>query len=203
MSSAPDPADTLSTRSSMFARLVHGERQVREHAWTEFKNRYAPIIERFARQLGVRSSDCDDIVQDVLVGFVSSSQTFRYDRSRGRFRGFLKACARSALIKRVGQNARFQGVPLENLDPDDPALARTWDDIWDTEHLRLALTQIKRQFRGEPKTFRAFELYVLHERDADEVARELGISVNSVHQAKTRIARLLKQRLRELEEAQS
>lgn len=201
MSATPDAADALSTRSSMFAGLVHGDPQVREHAWAEFKKRYVPIIERFARQLGVRDSDCDDVVQDVLVGFVSASRSFRYDASRGRFRGFLKACARSALIKRAGQNARFHGVPLENLDADDPALARTWEKIWDTEHLRLALAQIKRQFHGQPRTFRAFELYVLHERDAADVARELGMSVNSVHQAKTRIARLLKQCLRELEQA--
>ena len=72
--------------------------------------------------------------------------------------------------------------------------------IEETEHLRVAIAQLKREFEGDPRTLRAFEEYVLKERNAADVAAELGMKVNGVHQAKTRISEALRVRLAELEE---
>lgn len=48
--------------------------------------------------------------------------------------------------------------------------------------------------------FRAFEQYVLLDRSAEIVAKELGTSVNNVHQAKTRITKQLRDTIQYLRE---
>jgi len=192
--------DSMATRASMFDRLRDTDRRARELAWNQFRARYSPIITRFAKRLGADDERCDDVVQDVMLGFFSASDRFRYDPAKGRFRGYLKACVRSALIKRLGQDAKFDGVPLQDIQPEDAGVDHAWDDIWETEHLRLALAQLERDFKGHPRTIYAFKEYVLNERDASEVAAELGLSLNSVHQAKKRICDVLRVRLAELEQ---
>jgi DNA-directed RNA polymerase specialized sigma24 family protein len=49
--------------------------------------------------------------------------------------------------------------------------------------------------------FRAFEQYVLLDRAADAVAKELDTTVENVHQAKSRMARRLRELVRQLREA--
>jgi RNA polymerase sigma-70 factor, ECF subfamily len=193
------PANSLLTRASIFDRLRDTDQHARELAWGAFCHRYTPIISSFARRLGAREDRCDDLVQDVLTGFFSASEKFQYDPATGRFRGYLKACVRSALIKRLGQDAKFDGVPLQDVEAEHAGFDQVWDDVWETEHLRVAIEQVEREFKGHPKTVRAFKEYVLNERDAADVAAELRISLNSVHQAKKRISDLLRVRLSELE----
>ena len=192
--------DSIATQASMFDRLRGPDPTARETAWNDFRARYAPIITRFAKRFGASIDRCEDVVQDVMLGFFSVSSTFKYDPTKGRFRGYLKACVRSALIKRMGQDLRFEGVQLEKLNPADERVDQAWTDVWETEHLRLAIAQLRQEFKGDPKTIRAFEEYVLKDRDAAEVAAELGVKVNSVHQAKRRISDALRVRLVELEE---
>jgi hypothetical protein len=75
-------ADRLETRESIFLRMKSTDPQPREMAWAEFRRRYAPAIAGFARRLGARAHDIDDIVQDVCVGFFAVSPRFVYDPSK-------------------------------------------------------------------------------------------------------------------------
>src|SRR5205085_7778264 len=106
----------FSTSATLLLRLRPGGDE-RELAWTEFHCRYAPIIAGFARKLGARPQDIDDIVQDVLASFFGSSAKFRYDPGKGRFRGFLKTCTFHQLLKNKEQGARFDGIPFDQIDP--------------------------------------------------------------------------------------
>src|SRR4051812_29101208 len=73
------------TNPTIFLRLKESDSAPREIAWNEFSARYAPVIGGFARRLGARPQDIDDVVQDVLMGFFVKSPTFVYDPSKGRF----------------------------------------------------------------------------------------------------------------------
>jgi RNA polymerase sigma-70 factor (ECF subfamily) len=194
MEARPDP---YSTRASLFMRLGATDVQPREIAWGEFRTRYAPVIAGFARNMGVPPQDVDDVIQDVLLGFFSHAPTFVYDPAKGRFRGYLKVCTFRAMKKRLGQNARFKSVPLQHVPEDDLELDQTWNDVWAEELLNRAITAVRKD-HGERNAFRAFELSVLGGQRAEEVARSLGISVNTVYKAKERILKAVRLKVQEI-----
>ena len=191
MGNAPRFADT---HPSIFLRLNGSSTCVREIAWQEFHAHYAPAIAGFARRLGAPASDLDDIVQEVLVGFFSKSPTFAYDPSRGRFRGYLKTCTCHVLRKRARPVGATAGVPLERIDPEALEVEQAWDDVWEQQLLRRAVEQVRAEI-GLTRTFRAFEQYVMLDRPAQQVSRELGLHVDNVYRCKQQVTQLLRQRI--------
>ena len=188
-----DVTDT--TNPTIFLRLKSAEAQPRQFAWNEFHARYAPIIAGFARRLGGKPQDVDDVVQDVLMGFFAKAPTFVYDPSQGRFRGYLKVCAVRALQRRLGKAVRAQGQALDDVDPGAVAVEQVWEDVWQQEKLRRALAELKAQMAGS-RTFDAFEQYVVFGKPAQEVADALGLHVNSVYRAKEQLTTALQEKLR-------
>lgn len=187
-------ASTAGTNPSIFLRLRQTDPVPREIAWHQFSARYAPIIGSFARRLGAKPQDVDDVVQDVLLGFFLKSPTFVYDPAKGRFRGYLKVCTYRALQKRIGQAARLNGKPLDAIDPEEMAVEQVWNDVWEQQQLRLALEEV-RDTMGQSKTFRAFEMYVVFDQPAQSVADKLDMHLNSVYRAKEQITRLLQEKV--------
>ncbi len=197
-----DPPAGYVTRASMFQSLRTPDRMDRERAWKQFRDRYEPIIASFARRCGASRQDIDDIVQDVLASFFSVSGDFSYDPAKGRFRGWLKTCTVRAAVRRAGKNLRFRGQPLDEVPELELAVEPVWNDVWEQQLVAAAL-DLLRASSGGSLAFRAFEQYVLLDRPADEVARELGTSIDNVHQSKTRMTRKLRElvsQLREIEE---
>jgi len=182
------------TNPTIFVRLNRSDAGARELAWNEFHQHYAAAIAGFARQIGVRASDVEDIVQDVLVGFYSRSPTFVYDPSRGRFRGYLKTCTFHAVQRRLGRTASFRGVPLDQVDPEALEVDQVWNDVWEQEQLRGAVEQLRQEI-GTTKTFRAFELYVILDLPPQEVSRRLDMHIDNVYRAKESVTRMLRERL--------
>jgi len=184
----------FTTNATLFLRINAIDPGPREIAWEEFKERYAPMIAGFARNLGARPQDVDDLIQDVLLGFFSLSPTFVYDPARGRFRGYLKVCTFRAVRTRLGQNARFKALPLGDIDPESLDVEQVWNDVWEQELLRRALEDVREAYLGT-STFRAFELYVILGKPPNEVAQELGLSIDSVYKIKERVTASLRQKL--------
>ncbi len=192
-SQLPEPtAPGDGTCVSLLLRLSSPHPGDRELAWSEFRTRYAPIITGFAARCGANRQDIDDIVQDVLTAFLGASGNFVYDRSQGRFRGYLKTITVRAAIRRAAKNLRFKGVPLDEIPHAELAVEALWNDVWEQQLVAQAL-EIVRSECADSLAFRAFEQYVLLDRAADIVAAELGTSMNNVHQAKTRISKLLRE----------
>jgi RNA polymerase sigma factor (sigma-70 family) len=192
------------TRATLLLRL-RPESPARELAWEEFHRCYAPMIAGFARKMGAKPQDREDIVQDIMAGFFAASPKFTYDPAKGRFRGFLKACTFRALRRRIGQNAKFGGVPLDRLDPQAMEVEQAWTDVWEHERLHRALRELRQQYRADPtraRTYEAFEMFGLMEKPADLVAQRLSMSIDSVHQAKHRITAALRSKLSAMEETE-
>ncbi len=190
------------TRASIFHKLNTANAADREMAWSEFRSRYAPIIAGFATRCGANRQDIDDIIQDVMTSFLGASGEFSYDPKKGRFRGYLKTCTVRAAIKRAGKNIRYRGIPLEEIPQAELAVELIWNDVWEEQLVARALSIVRNACQNSI-VFQAFEQYVLLDRSAEIVARELGTTVNNVHQSKVRITRQLRdtvQRLRESEE---
>ena len=182
---------SLSTHASLLARLKTGSD---DSAWAEFTARYRDLIRGYALRRGLQTADAEDLVQDVFLALSSGMKDFVYDPQKGRFRGFLKTIAVRAIGKRlrksrgmVAQSAAelvLDSTPQEHDDDAD------WEAEWRQYHLRAAMLRVRSEFRASDLL--AFELLTRDGKDAKGVAQELGISVDSAYQAKSRILKRLK-----------
>ena len=196
---ADKPASgTWATRASIFVRLRDGGRPEQDLAWEEFRARYAPVIIGFSRNAGLPSQDAEDVLQDVMLGFFRLSSEFQYDPSKGRFRGYLKRATLNAIRKRARRAESAIQVSDDLIDEPVDTADSHWEEQWAEMILARALEEARRRFDRE--TLEAFELYARRGVAAQEVAERLKMSVNGVHQAKSRVMRLIRaiaDRLRE------
>ena len=97
--------------------------------------------------------------------------------------------ALNAIRKRVRSAEVARSVPDELLDEQAQTAESHWESRWGEQILTRALDEARRRF--DEQTYEAFDLYARREVAAEEVATRLGISVNSVHQAKSRVMRVV------------
>jgi DNA-directed RNA polymerase specialized sigma24 family protein len=136
-----------------------------------------------------------------MASSFSSSGNFVYDPARGKFRSYLKTCTVRAAVKLHGANLRFRGIPLDQIPEPEQSVEPMWNDFWEEQRVAQAL-KLLRTSQENSSAFRAFEEYVLRDRAANVAAIKLGISENSIHQAKSRMTKMLREtvaKLRELE----
>lgn len=175
------------THATLLARLTEGNDAV---AWREFHDRYGELIRSFARVRNVHGPDADDLVQDVLMSLTKAMTGggFAYDPQKGKFRSYLKTVVVHAISKRSRQNR--PAAPLETFDaPSEAQVDEQWEQQWRQHHTRLAMKTIESEFNATD--IEAFTRYAVLQQDAQIVAQSLGISTESVYQAKSRVMRRL------------
>ncbi len=175
-----------STHLSLLQRLSEGDDAV---AWDEFCTRYRPLIVGFARARGLQQADAEEVLQEVLLALTRNMPGFHYDPSRGRFRGYLKTITLRAVLHRFRQ----KDAAAANMDVDaqlavedtSPEIDARWEAQWRQHHLRLAMERARAE--SSLTDMAAFEAYVGEGRPATQVAADLGLSIEQVYQAKSRI----------------
>lgn len=183
-------ADDLSrTHASLLLRLADHRDGA---AWSEFCRRYGALIAGFARRLGVQPSDQDDALQEVLAALAQAMPGFRYDPEKGRFRGYLKAATVHA-VQRLRQKrhaSRLGELPSAfDAADDDASNDDAFEAEWRQYHLREAMRTIAVEFNEADRA--AFAAYAIEGKDARATAQSLGLSVDQVYQAKSRILKRL------------
>jgi RNA polymerase sigma-70 factor (ECF subfamily) len=180
-----------STSISLLARLRQpGD----EQAWQHFVALYTPLLYHWAKTTGLRAQEVDDLVQDVFALLVAKLPQFEYDHGQS-FRGWLRTIVvnrcRDWFRRRASQPV---GGATEVLDEKN-ADATEW--LAESEYRTLlagrALELMRNEF--EEATWRCCFECVVNDRPAADVARELGLSVNAVYVAKSRVLRRLRQEL--------
>ena len=114
---------------------------------------------------------------------------FAYDPAKGKFRSYLKTVTVHAVFKKTRQ--KVIGVSLEQVAPaaDTATTDAAWENQWRRYHVRQALKALRAEFNETDRT--AFTEYALSGRSAKDAAEMLGISVDQVYQAKSRILKRL------------
>lgn len=153
---------------------------------------YGPLLRRWIRRYDVQESDADDVVQEVLVAVSMDVGRFEHEGAPGAFRGWLKVIlinrlrehwrARDRMPRVTGSDVDARLAQLE--DPNSDA-SRVWDRQHDEHVLARLLDLAEPNFATS--TWRAFQRVALEGARADEVARELEISLNAVFVAKSRV----------------
>ena len=143
----------------------------------------------------------DDLVQEIFLAVVRGLPSFSHSGRRGAFRAWLRTIASNyscdywkspARRSAPGDAAATAALGLLE-DPDSP-LNRYWDEEHDRYVLRCLLELAELEF--EPTTVRAFRRVALEGASGSEAAGELGLSLDAVYAARSRVLR----RLRELAE---
>jgi RNA polymerase sigma-70 factor, ECF subfamily len=166
--------------------------------WKRLVDLYQPLLRAWMARLGVTPSDTDDLAQDVLLVVFREIGGFERRRT-GAFRAWM----RMILVHRIRDYFRSQKYrptatgdsaflqTLAELEAPDGGLSRLWDRDHD-EHIAAALMQ---RVQGDftPATWQAFLRHVLDGVPAPRVAEDLGLSLNSVLLAKSRVLKRLRQ----------
>jgi RNA polymerase sigma-70 factor (ECF subfamily) len=179
-----------STPASLLERLRNPA--VEQAAWEQFVQLYTPLLCQWARRLGLFGADAADLVQEIFTVLVRKLPAFHYDPSR-RFRGWLWTTtvnkAREFHRRRPVAERQAEESALAEVSSPDPT--QEVDEAEYRQYLvQRALDLMKADF--QPTTWKAFYECVAGGRPAGEVAAELGMSIDSVYAAKSRVLHRLR-----------
>jgi RNA polymerase sigma-70 factor (ECF subfamily) len=167
--------------------------------WTRFQDIYLPLLRHWLGRVPGLGDEASDLAQEVLLVVIRELPRFERQR-KGSFRAWL----RQVTVNKVwSQRKRRRRQPdarrerdatdhyFERLADPHGDLAREWDRDHDQHVFQKLLTIVQPDF--SPTTWEAFCRFARQGHPAAEVAEELGLSVNAVLQAKSRILRRLRQ----------
>ncbi len=179
--------DSLQTRASLLVRIRDASNF---HAWVEFVDLYAPLLDSYARRHGLQDSDAADLSQDILRNVVRSIGRLDYDRNKGSFRGWLLTVARNEIFKLNRKNKRNEGTGGSQFQELlSQQAAPQCDDDDEREHqlrlFQLAVGKVRPQFQD--KTWQAFWRTVVDEQSVEHAADSLSMSVGAVYIARSRV----------------
>lgn len=192
MSESPTP-DSRQTRVSLLARL-HDDQDAA--SWQTFVGVYAPLIYGFARRRGLQDADANDITQEVLIEVARGIRGFEYDRGKGRFRDWLGLVTRRRLSRFFARLADWPGrLPAAIADP---GLDAEWAAAFDDRLFEAAMERVQSQFTDP--TWQAFTRTWLKNEPAQAVAESLGMTVDALYVARSRVLKSLREEVLELAE---
>jgi RNA polymerase sigma-70 factor (ECF subfamily) len=203
------PEDLIPTRQSLLGRLKDWEDN---QSWREFFDTYWRLIYNFALHSGLSHEEAQEVVQEAVVAVAKSIGNFRYDPAVCAFKTWLLGVTRSKIANQFARRARQPARADPRVDPADPdstglvgripdEQSCRWDQAWDEEWRRnlmeAAIQRVKRRVSIEQ--YQMFDLFVLKQWPAREVARTLGVTVAHVYVVKHRLSRLVRKELEALE----
>ena len=162
--------------------------------WQTFVDLYTPLLFHWACRVGLSEDDAADLVQDVFVTLLEKLPTFYYE-PRKSFRAWLK----TILLNRWRNHCRSRAACPVVMGDNALADAASSEEIpfFEEEYRQALVSRALHLMRTdfEPTTWRACWEFVVGGRPAAQVAAELGLSINAVYLAKSRVLRRLREQL--------
>ena len=179
--------------------------------WTEFVRLYIPLFRGWLASWHrthpmLETALDDDVIQETLVFLMKEFPSFKYDREKGHFRGYLYRVLNNKLLKEMenlkiigDSKVRFNtevadlvGEQLPKSDENDPITEELeiQKEIWDII--------IRRVFAGgkfSKQSQTVFKLAVAGELSAAEIGERYGMKANAVYQVKARVLEAAKKEL--------
>ncbi len=169
--------------------------------WSNFCDHFRPVIENFAKQLGLTDTDAEDAAQQAMVEFVESFRKGKYKREKGRLSNWLFGIAKRVILNIRSHQPKEHlivdkttGTSFLDLIQDDKSIEQKWEMEWQEMVLEKCQERVNEEF--EPKVLEAFRLYAVSQIPVEEVSKRLDMSPNAVYISKSRVL----SRLRELKQ---
>ena len=170
-------------------------------SWQRLVGLYTPLIQGWLRRHAVPTADADDLTQEVMAVVVRELPHFNHNQQRGAFRNWLRTITVNRLrVLWRSRQTRPQATGdsdflkmLDELEDPKSRLSELWDQQHDQHVARRLMELVEPHF--EASTWRAFRRVVMDGAKAAVVATELGMSVNAVLLAKSRVLSRLRQEM--------
>lgn len=159
-------------------------------AWKRWHALYEPLIHTWLRRHRLIPADQEDLVQDVLAVVVRRIPEFQHNGRVGAFRTWLKTITINCLRDHWKERQRHpdRAAALDVLDDwadEKGTLSQAWDREHDRHLLQKLLDFLEPEFTRD--TWVAFQQFVVEGKTATEVSEALGLSVNAIYIAKSRV----------------
>ena len=213
---ASEEPSSIQTRLSLLNRLKTGDDT---EGWQEFYRIYGKLVRDFAIQAGLTDTEADEVVQETAIAMARHLPEYRYNPKVCRFKTWLlnqaswrvkdqlkkrkrsapEKLASPAIASAIQYNDDTGSTSTINRVPD-PAVTNL-DGLFETEWRKslfaAAVERVKQKF--SLKQFQIFDLVVLKEWPAAEVAQSLGVTLANVYVTRHRISAAIKKETRRLE----
>jgi RNA polymerase sigma-70 factor (ECF subfamily) len=175
--------------------------QPNEASWKRLIDLYTPLLVRWLRQAGVDGADADDLLQEVFTVLVRKLPAFQHNQRCGAFRRWLHTILINHIRgywksrKTIPETADSSHIEQELDRLQDPA--SDLNQLWEREHDAFLAKRILQLLENDftASTWKAFRRVVLDGARPAEVAAELGLSVNAVLLAQSRVLRRARQEI--------
>jgi RNA polymerase sigma-70 factor (ECF subfamily) len=194
----PDGNSDPSGASSISSSLLRGLQAYDPEAWRRMAMLYTPWIYSRARHSGLQRDDAADVVQEVFRAVLARVVDFSKEGPNSTFRGWLWRITYHKLgdfFRQQRSHPQGQGGSdaLEKIHDvtalSDSSSAEAIDDLNGLCHRGLSLVRV--EFRET--TWQAFWQVVVEDQAPEKVAESLGMTMNAVYLAKSRILRRLRE----------
>jgi RNA polymerase sigma-70 factor (ECF subfamily) len=207
MNADREPSLSLTSPQATSLSLLAGARLRDAEAWRRLVRIYSPLVRYWCRRAGVPPQGLDDLVQETFAAVLRGLPTFELRAAGGSFRGWLRTIVGRKLID--AHRTREGSPPAAGGTEANVRLGRVADPLSqpaDEESraietglvFRAAVELIRNEF--ESVTADAFWRTTIDDETPTDVAAALGITVNAVYKAKSRVLRRLREVLAGLEE---
>lgn len=182
------PATSPATSAS----LLDQARASQPSAWQRLVALYTPLLHSWLTAAGLQPADRDDVCQRVLEILVRQLPQFEHNGRPGAFRTWLRGITVNLLHEhwRSSRPAESAAIMEQLADPAD-SLSRLWEEQHDRHVLRALMEQVRPEFSSA--RWQAFCRVSLDGVPARVAAEELGMTVNAVLIARSRILARLRQ----------
>jgi DNA-directed RNA polymerase specialized sigma24 family protein len=183
------------TRVSLVVALSSDDPSMRARAVDLVVSAYrAPVIAVLRRQWSLDLADAEDLAHDFFAHALEREWLSRYDRTRGRFRTFLRRCLQDfattahEAANRLKRGGHLVAVPLEESTAPvtEADVDRLFEQAWVRSVLTLSLERLSAECTAAGRQA-TYDVFVAHDVEgADEpprysdLAARFGIPVTQV-----------------------
>jgi RNA polymerase sigma-70 factor (ECF subfamily) len=167
-------------------------------SWHRIVDLYTPLLRHWLARLDIQPNDADDLIQEILLTVSRDLRKFAHPGRVGAFRSWLRTILyhrvrdfwRSRRYRPAATGGTSWADQLEQMADDNSDTSREWN----LEHDRYVMARLLEQVRPrfEPTTWQAFCRQFFDGERAELVAAALGLSLNSVYVARSRVLSTLR-----------
>jgi len=189
--------ELIPTRATLIQRLKNWQDQA---SWQDFFDTYWNLIYGVALKGGLTPAEAEDVVQETLISVAKHMPTFKYDPSIGSFKGWLLNMTRWRIADQrrkrkhasLPEESGLDDLKIDELaGPSDPDIAEVWEAEWESNLLKAAIANIRRNL--DPWQFQLFDFYVNKDWPPEKVASTFSVPVSQVYMAKHRVTEAIRQ----------
>ncbi len=163
-------------------------------AWARFVQLYTPLVSHWVRGFHLQPDDAADLAQEIFAVCITKISSYQ-KRPETNFRAWLWTLTLNKFRERRRREAARPTAGdawLEDVT-DDVATNNVDEVEYRTYLVNRAMRLMQAEF--EPRTWQACWEFVANAKPAAEVAESLGITLNAVYLAKSRVLRRLREEL--------